>query len=30
MISYCGMNCIKCEAYIATKKNDDEASGDVV
>ena len=23
MIAYCGLNCSKCEAYIATQKNDD-------
>ncbi|MFH2011266.1 MAG: DUF3795 domain-containing protein [Pseudomonadota bacterium] len=23
MISYCGLNCTKCEAYIATQENDD-------
>ncbi len=23
MISYCGMNCLKCAAYIATQENDD-------
>lgn len=24
MIAYCGLNCEKCDAYIATKNNDDE------
>ena len=24
MIAYCGLNCSKCEAYIATQENDDQ------
>lgn len=24
MIAYCGLNCLKCEAFIATKNNDDQ------
>ena len=29
MIAYCGLDCLKCECYIATQENDEEKRQDV-